>query len=298
MLFFSLEFYNCVCYNKFMDNLKQENLTLDMLLPDTDVLLYLNNATDLYSKKHNHKFYEFMFISDGELLQKFDGQEYVCKKNQVFILRPETSHLVFPSKNESVLLYNFEVNANFFKQLLICLEIKEEDIFFDNPAVFTLSQQDANAIVRMLLKLTTVKTAQKQNQTNLKTVITKFLFHVLDRRSQHNSFTSTLIPIVLKALNNPDNFDKTVENICNDLNYTPEHITRLFKKAKLNSPNKIFLKNKLAHAAFLLQYSKIRIIEVSNICGIFSLSYFNKRFKAEYGFPPSEFRKHTSIRNK
>ena len=281
-----------------MDNFERENLTLDMLLPDTDVLLYLNNANDLYSKRHNHKFYEFMFISDGELVQKFDGQECVCKKNQVFILRPETSHLVLPIQNKSVLLYNFEVNAEFFKQLIRCLEIKEEDIFLDNPTVLSLSQHDANAIVRILLELTTVKTSQKQNQTNLKTVISKFLFHVLDRRSQHDSFPSALIPSVLKALNNPDNFDKTVENICNDLNYTPEHITRLFKKAKLNSPNKIFLKNKLAHAAFLLQYSKIRIIEISNICGIFSLSYFNKSFKAEYGFPPSEFRKRTSIKNK
>ena len=40
------------------------------------------------------------------------------------------------------------------------------------------------------------------------------------------------------------------------------------------------------------------IIKIAEICGIYTVSYFNKSFKAEYGISPSQYRKNNKIYDK
>ncbi|MBQ7348975.1 MAG: helix-turn-helix transcriptional regulator, partial [Clostridia bacterium] len=43
--------------------------------------------------------------------------------------------------------------------------------------------------------------------------------------------------------------------------------------------------------ATLLTNSKMKIINVAELCGIYTISYFNKSFKKEFGESPSQYRK-------
>ena len=41
----------------------------------------------------------------------------------------------------------------------------------------------------------------------------------------------------------------------------------------------------------ILANSKIKIINIAELCGIYSISYFNTAFKKEFGISPSQYRK-------
>ena len=75
------------------------------------------------------------------------------------------------------------------------------------------------------------------------------------------------------------------------MSYSHEHIIRLFNKHGLESPNKLFLKNKLRYSTMLLKSSNMKIAEIAEKCGIFTMSYFNKSFKLEYNMSPTEYKR-------
>ena len=96
---------------------------------------------------------------------------------------------------------------------------------------------------------------------------------------------------MLSMLEDIRNFKLSIKEICEKTFYTQEHITRLFQKAGLNSPNRIHLQKKMQYAANLLLNSDMKIIEIAEQCGIETVAYFTKAFKKEYGEPPSVYKK-------
>jgi AraC-like DNA-binding protein len=112
-----------------------------------------------------------------------------------------------------------------------------------------------------------------------------------DNYKQKTNIQSVIIKSVLSELNNPKNYFVTTKEIIKRLDYSQEYIIRLFKLSNLDSPNKIFLKNKLNYACTFLRNSEIKIIDIAEMCGIYTISYFNKVFKEEFGISPSNYRK-------
>lgn len=101
-------------------------------------------------------------------------------------------------------------------------------------------------------------------------------------------FLDRITTLIAQNVGNPDfSIDKMAEAM---------HMgrTKLYGKVKDltgQSPNKLFMAERMRIAAELLEGSDLNIFEISCKVGILDASYFNKCFKQHYGASPSKYRK-------
>ena len=261
-----------------------------------DINLYISSENDLYPNPHTHDFFEFCFIHKGKLNQTVDNTKRILSENDVCVLRPEALHNVKKYENHPCILYNFEVNIQYLNELCKSLGYNSADDIF--KAVENYTRCSASEISELIKIITTpnILTHRERfqiEQSSLKIVVSKILMRFILNPSHDliHKKEDSLISTMLSLLEDKNNFNKSIKELCEQSFYTQEHITRLFRKANLNSPNRIHLQKKLQYAANLLLNSDMKIIEVSEACGIETVSYFTKSFKREYGFAPSTYRK-------
>lgn len=265
-----------------------------------EINAFINNENELWPYEHSHSYYEFMLIERGSLIQTIDGKDIILYKNDICILRPDTVHSVKRNGNDSIVLVNFEINIDFLDRLTkeLGLDLSNE-LLRDKAVYLKCPEHDLHNYMQLLTTAYNIKELNR-SQACLKNIIIKLLSKLVDYHflTAVNINDNSIIASFLNELNDPSNFCLSIENICRKKSYSHEHISRLFKQANLAAPNKIFLKNKLAFSCTFLKTSTMPIIKIAEMCGIYTVSYFNKAFKNEYNISPSQYRKNNKTYDK
>ena len=79
-------------------------------------------------------------------------------------------------------------------------------------------------------------------------------------------------------------------DIADYLNVTPNYLSAMFHSAAGESYVKYLTRIRMQHAAALLQDSSLKIADVAQQCGYYSIKNFFRVFKSTYGQTPNEFR--------
>lgn len=260
---------------------------------DSEIFFAIKQGKYIFPLEHNHDYWEILFVERGNVVNRFNGEERVLTKNELCILHPDTTHTVLEQTNEPLLFLNFEITTSFLEPL--CKSFGFENAskaLTDSLFYFSLPDHDISEIMQLINKTQDPSLPIDKKSKCLRLLITQLISHAIKHRHFPKSTPkNSLVAKILSELENIENFKLTVEEICSKCSYSHEYITRLFKKENLLPPNKIFLKNKLEYARSFLSASKITIIEIAELCGIYSLSYFNRIFKETYGITPSAYRK-------
>lgn len=262
-----------------------------------DIFLGISTqSSNHYGIMHTHSFFDFSFIVDGSVKQFYNDKEIIMVKNDFFIATPQCVHQI-ELNNCPYTLYNLEVRVPFINSL---------SSFFGGMSVFDILRSDLTILKLSDSEAQEISALMRLAQNNvsdiniytayLKLVVIKVLTSILLKNSNQQN-THPVVSTFLNEFNKKENFNLSIADICKNKNYSQEYINRLFKKANLDSPNHIFLKNKLTYASHLLISSDIKIIDITETCGIFTVSYFNKVFKKLFGIPPSAYRKKYSLLN-
>ncbi len=82
--------------------------------------------------------------------------------------------------------------------------------------------------------------------------------------------------------------DYTVTEIAKKLGKNPSYINTVFKKVYGNTIKQTLSDYRLKEAQKLLRRSNLKIIDIAAECGYSDIFYFSKRYKAKFGYPPSE----------
>ena len=258
-----------------------------------DINLYINTQAIHYDKKHSHTHFEFAFLQNGSILNNAQDKTERLTKNTLIAMRPECVHQLFIDGNNDYILFNIEVNCDFLRNVVKNMENMDIDNIFINP-IYYLKCSDQEAIeLNNLIMLAVQNQANKQKkQFCLKLLVvylfTKLYIHLNDYKQQN---TSPTINSVLDELKKPENFSLNTKQILAKINYSQEHIIRLFKNVGLDSPNKIFTKNKMDYACTLLSSSDMKIVNIAELCGIYSQNHFYYAFKKYFGISPTDYRK-------
>ena len=147
-----------------------------------DINLYVIDEKTLYSKPHNHTFFEFMLITQGKIRQIINGEERILSEYDICFLRPETSHQVIPCENESVVFYNFEVNVHYLQTLCEALGFHSVEDIFTKPVAYT-SCTAAEAM--NYIKIITIPSTRTNlmcsdvKETSLKIIVARMLMRFI-----------------------------------------------------------------------------------------------------------------------
>ena len=264
---------------------------------DNSVIICMNNEKNHFPIVHNHTFYEFILIANGESIHCVNDTEYLMRENDLCIVHPEVIHISkASSSNKKALVLTFGVGKVFLENLAKAMGFELRKTLLTSPVTnVTLSQHDTNAIIQILHNSNRDSEDLVANQSLLKPLVSDLIVKVVLSKAIANTGKPAdmhdQVVQFLRELNNPKNFKMNLSQICKKMNFNHEYISHLFNKDNLPPPNTTYLKNKLAYASFLLQTSNFKIIEIMETCGFYSLSYFNKSFKKEFGVSPSTFRK-------
>lgn len=87
---------------------------------------------------------------------------------------------------------------------------------------------------------------------------------------------------------NLDNPDFGISELSELMHVERTQLYRKCKKFTDQSPQKMLTEAKLNRAKKLISAGHDNFSEVAYACGFNSLSYFSRRFKKRFGFPPSE----------
>lgn len=110
------------------------------------------------------------------------------------------------------------------------------------------------------------------------------------RRKQHSGYTNLVLSAVYYL---ERHFDQpvTVAALARELDVTPNYLTAQFKKEVGMAPLACLNQLRMRRAARQLARTKDPVQEIAASVGILDANYFVKRFKAEFGYTPTEFRR-------
>lgn len=87
--------------------------------------------------------------------------------------------------------------------------------------------------------------------------------------------------------------DINLTEIAASVNMTPSAFCKFLKKRSGRTFSQLLNELRIGHACKLFIEEKLSVSQVCYQCGYNSLSYFNRRFKAETGFSPQQYRQKT-----
>ncbi|MGN1411258.1 MAG: AraC family transcriptional regulator [Oscillospiraceae bacterium] len=82
-----------------------------------------------------------------------------------------------------------------------------------------------------------------------------------------------------------------LENLCDIFCMSKFYLTKEFKKAYGVTISKYIISCRINYAKVLLRFSDMSIDDISDVCGFYDTSYFNKQFKASEDITPFKYRK-------
>ena len=263
---------------------------------DAEVCFNITNYA--YPTTHTHDYYEICVIFSGSMVHNINGISYVMQRGDCCLIRAEDSHFFTddPSQTQrNCLSANFMCRRDFIENTLKafgpdCLSML---LAIKQPLSFKVSNTVTSKIEKTCLYIQSP--GEHPTDSNLmicKSVILELLSAcVLHQCTQiHDDFPNWL-DILVRSLQNPDNFDKKIPELIKDISYSYSYIQKQFRHYMGATIVSYWSSIKLSHAKELLTNSNMSVLEISTRLGYETASHLNHLFKKHFGVSPSSIRK-------
>jgi len=106
--------------------------------------------------------------------------------------------------------------------------------------------------------------------------------------------SSPVVRRTINFLNKSINKRLTLNQLANEIGYSPSYLSTLFRKETNYSPISYFAHLKIVKACELLDFTKMKIKEISYQLGYTDPYYFTKDFTKKMGLSPRNYRNRVS----
>lgn len=266
---------------------------------------------------HSHDFIELVFVVEGSAKHVFEGQSYLIKKNDVFIINPGEVHTfqVDPDKSLEI------INCLFLPSLIQDSWLKElgvsqsMDYFYIQPFLdknerfhhlLNLGDQYPSRFLSLLEGMmyeykkenTCYTTLIRLQMVELLILLSRFYNerNVNYRKSFpfHNS-SNMLVQRICGYLTR--NYDQkiSIQDICHVFNISPRHLNRIFKQETGKTVVEMLHYIRIEKAKQFLQETNEKVIEVANRVGYDDPAFFSKLFRRFVGLSPGKYKANEAI---
>ena len=125
--------------------------------------------------------------------------------------------------------------------------------------------------------------------------IENYILYLLEKFPDTQPKEKINIKNIKSYINNNLEFDLNIQALAKLFHYNSRYLGRLFKKETGVHINDYIKNMRIDMAKKLLRNTNHTVIYISNEVGFNSVTYFNKIFKSETGFTPTEYKKNSSI---
>lgn len=258
-----------------------------------------NNQDVIY---HDHDFIEYVYVLNGKGIYVINDIEKEIHAGDFFITDYKDMHTYNVIDEEGLDILNICFQPRFIdNSLYFCDKYSEvisnylikyklplsdtkfaDSIFHDNDKKILFlaeniynemaEQKDAHfEMIRGYLILLTISILREFGKNNY---------------MNYNSITTN----VLTYINNHYTKEISLSDICNEMHYSIPYTSKLIKKETGMSFTEHLHTIRIQHACRFLMNTNLKIKEIAMLIGFNDLKNFNKTFKKQTGYTPSEFR--------
>ncbi|WP_339314201.1 AraC family transcriptional regulator [Paenibacillus sp. FSL R10-2734] len=232
--------------------------------------------------------YTVSYIQKGEVLTTSSEGEYVASAGDVMIHRPNEPFNVI-SKTDGI-HYLFNINA----------KVRDGDDFFKLfPLGKVIRIRDQSEYERRFDELRSLWLQEEDDFRNVQAGSLAFflLYEIMEstklggRRSSRDPFITDRFNEALQYMEERLDQEISREELSKLYHMNPVYFSRAFQKIYKLTPMQMLRKLRLQQAKQMLEYTDYSIEHISQRCGYYDASHFNKVFRSEYGKGPAEYRK-------
>jgi len=246
---------------------------------------------------HKSTFYKITYFYDGEcelvLYSKKKGKikKVKVKKGDAYIVTPDDIHS-FILKNptnychKDIYIKTEDMNSICDK---VSKDLYDEINNLEYPPIFRLSNNTMYSISE-LHSLISFKPKSDENDIIYHILLNYILGQYLIAKNTDNSYPKWLKNL-LNNLEKEDEFNKPIEEITKNTNYSHGYICRQFKKYLNMSLKEYIIKTKLYYASNMLTSTEYSLEDITEKLNFSTVSNFIYLFKKEYNTTPGKYKK-------
>lgn len=242
----------------------------------------LETNEQIYSSLKSQSVYKIHFVCSGKGNLHTSGKTLSLSKGDVFFTFPATPYCIESVENFTYMYISFlGSRAN---MIMDSLKISSLNFFFNGcEEIYEFWKNGLD---------TSPETADLIAES-----ILLYSFYYIGKKiippETKNNLKKDIALIIKKYID--DNFSQsklTLENISNELSYSPKYISSIFKK-RFNVGIAEYLNTiRIQNACTLIRQGFTSISDVSYRCGYSDPQYFSKVFKQKIGFSPKAYITH------
>jgi AraC family transcriptional regulator len=235
-------------------------------------------------KRDNFNSFLLMYVKDGHGNVCFHNKTYNLKTNDLVLLNCYHPHIYYTTKKWEIWWVHFDGNVS--RQYW--------ELLYDRfGCVFSL--EDSPIIPKYLSTiLNTFKESKIPDEPMVSCYFQRILTELLSISSKTGKQRPNRVNPVMDAVTYIENNYRTkisLRDLSAQVNTSPYHFTRIFKKETGYTPYEYIIKVRINHAKTLLKKTDLLIKEIAFEVGFSSESNFVNSFRSHVNLTPNDFRK-------
>jgi len=248
---------------------------------------------------HTHRFFEFVYVSDGFTLHSYNGKTSILTSGDLFVIHPGDVHGYIAAYNANIyniLFYMDELGdmANELGTLPFMAHHSSEDSG-TLPSV-RVSLNDRAELSELLDLMIKERRERRLGwELALKTMLARFLIMfsrmMTDGTAEDRRGYCGYIYNVLSYVEENYRSDIDSSVLARVSGLSADHLTRQFKSVMGMTPVEYVRRFRIAKAMDMLKTTDMSVSEIAEASGFSDISLFSRVFKQTVGTSPAVFRK-------
>ncbi len=259
-----------------------------------------NSAAGYYYRPHIHEEYEFVYMVEGELKTRIDGEEFAVSKGDVYFVQPGQQH---EEVSESGFVSFYYVKCNFY-----CSDGRIAYITKDiSKQIITKGKAEFKKIFEKMFR--EIKNRQLGYWQMMEALVVELLCCALrsfvqkdsniplDMSQRKENYGNKILDKAVEYMRENESKLLSVEEIASAISVSESYLFTLFKKQLSVSPIKFMMTLKMTQAKIMLIRTDLPITVIAKQYGFDDVSHFSKVFKKICEVSPKEYRKQCKKEN-
>lgn len=257
-------------------------------------LVYYNKQESLFTPSHIHKEFEVLMVKKIPLKVNVQGEEFILDEEDIVIINPQVVHSTLAKLNHLQYLIQFN-----FPTILDEKDVK--NIFSYNYKkpymIFKKGEENYDELAYYILNIHKSNTDDSYSTDYIK----GYFYHLYAFFQKIGFMEPQTIDTSKKGYDKihkitdyiNENYAEniTLESLSRDFYINPSYLCRLFKEVTNLTIFEYLNQIRVKNAELFLTSTDKSIMEISQLLGFSSQTYFNRVFKSIMMLTPSEYRK-------
>ena len=265
--------------------------------------LYYSSET--LCQPHTHNYIELLYVMQGELRMQIDGKTYSFKEGDICLINTNTIHCEYIERKDSFIIclctddiiFEQYQNSRSAKDYTLSLkrfinQKRMQELFVSFSPRNTDTHKTKHAFETIISEL-------MEDLPGKQRIVIGYVERIIDLLAREYSIQATrsdkeeLQKVLVQSICSyiEYHYDSvTVNELSQKFSYSPDYLTKIFKKEQETNLSAYIQLVRLQHASELISSTSLPIEKISRKVGYNNVGFFYKKFYEIYQTTPNEVR--------